>query len=95
MTNEEFDRKAEFIVNQQAKFDVDIQKLREAQAETAQNIKRNTENIAHLGAFIHEGFGLIMNLFKETDEKIRNLSALMDRHSVKVIPALRPKYPSN
>ena len=30
MNNEEFDRKVEFIVNQQDKFEVDIERLREA-----------------------------------------------------------------
>lgn len=80
MTNDEFDRKAEFLLNQQARFDADMQKLKEAQTQTEESLKRATENIAHLGAFIHEGFGLTLNLFKETDEKIRRLSALMNHH---------------
>jgi hypothetical protein len=87
MTNEEWDRKVEFLLNQQAKFDADMEKLKEAQAATGQKLDRATENIGHLASFIHEGFGLTLNLFKNTDAKIealadslRDLAALMDRH---------------
>lgn len=87
MTNEEWDRKAEFLLNQQAKFDADMEKLKEAQAGTQQKLDRATENIGHLAGFIHEGFGLTLNLFKNTDAKIealadslRDLAALVDRH---------------
>ena len=49
MTNEEFDRRAEFIVEQQAQFATDIQQLREAQAQTDQLVNR-------LAAVTLEGF---------------------------------------
>ena len=87
MTNEEWDRKVESLLNRQAQFDVDMEKLKEAQAQTRQNLDRATENIGHLAGFIHEGFGLTLNLFKNTDAKIealadslRQLAALVDRH---------------
>jgi hypothetical protein len=42
MSNEEFDRKMDFIVNQQAQFVVDMDKLREAQVKTEGAIDRLT-----------------------------------------------------
>ena len=94
MSNEEWERKMEFLLNQQAKFDAEMYELKAAQAKTEKAMERATENISHLGAFIHEGFGLVMNLFKDTDEKIqalaeghkltdealRRLTNRMDRH---------------
>lgn len=94
MTNEEWDRKVEFLLNQQAKFDAEMHELKQAQAETEHSFKRVNEKIEHLGNFIHEGFGLTLTLFKHseakiealaesqklTDEKLRALAALLDRH---------------
>jgi hypothetical protein len=75
MTNEEFERHVEFSIQQQAKFDAGMEELKAAQARTEQALDRATENISHLGAFIHEGFGLVMNLFKDTDEKFKENAA--------------------
>ncbi|HKG81486.1 MAG TPA: hypothetical protein VKA78_18745 [Pyrinomonadaceae bacterium] len=115
MNNEEFDRKAEFIVNQQAQFAVDIQKLKEAQAVTEQEMAKafkaaahasevaeraieavalTAETVTRFQTLTHEGFRFVFDSFKETDakinvlvnsqiltdEKLRNLTALMDRH---------------
>ena len=94
MTNEEWDRKAEFLLNQQAKFDADMEKLKEAQENSQQTLERANEKIEHLAGFIHEGFGLTLTLFKDTDakfealaesqkltdQKLRDLAALVDRH---------------
>jgi DNA repair exonuclease SbcCD ATPase subunit len=49
MTNEEFEKRMEFIVEQQAQFTADIQQLKEAQAETNQLVNR-------LAAVTLEGF---------------------------------------
>lgn len=73
MSNEEWDRKVEFLLNQQAQFDVDMRRLEAAQEETGKKLDRAAENISHLAGFIHEGFGLVMNMFKETDAEIREL----------------------
>ena len=88
MTNEEFERHVEFTLQQQAKFDADMEKLKAAQAQTERSLDRAAKNISHLAGFIHEGFGLTLNLIKETDTKIRalieeelrKLNARMDRH---------------
>jgi len=98
MTNEEFDRRferhVEFSLQQQANFDARMDRLEAAQAKTEQTMDRAAKNISHLAGFIHEGFGLIQNLFKDTDAKIQalveehrlteeglqKLTARMDRH---------------
>lgn len=74
MTNEEFERHVEFSVQQQARFDARMDRLEAAQAETQKKLDRITENISHLAGFIHEGFGLVMNLFKDTDEKFKEMA---------------------
>ena len=74
MTNEEFERHVDFTLQQQAKFDADMEKLKAAQAKTERSMNRAAKNISHLAGFIHEGFGLVQNLFKETDEKIQALA---------------------
>jgi uncharacterized coiled-coil DUF342 family protein len=74
MTNEEFERYVEFSLQQQAKFDAGMEELRAAQAKTERTLDRAEENIRHLGVFIHEGFGLVINLFKETDEQFKETS---------------------
>ena len=73
MSNEEWDRKAEFLLNQQAQFDIDMRRLEAAQARTEETVERAAQNISHLAGFIHEGFGLTMNLFRETDAQIKEL----------------------
>jgi hypothetical protein len=90
MTNEEFDRRferhVEFSLQQQAKFDAGMEELRAAQAKTERTLDRVEENIGHLAAFIHEGFGLTMNLFKDTDEKFKEtdakIQALAEEHKL-------------
>ena len=90
--NEEFEkrweRQVEFLLHQQAQLDAETVKLKAAQAQTEQSLDRAAKNISHLAGFIHEGFGLTMNLIKETDtklrahieEELRKLTARMDRH---------------
>jgi len=75
MSNEEWDRKVEFLLNQQAQFDVDMRRLEAAQEETGKKLDRAAENISHLAGFIHEGFGLTMNMFKETNAQIKETDA--------------------
>ena len=54
MTNEEWDRKTEFLLNQQAKFDAGLQELKEAQiiseqkiAEVAATAERASQTASH------------------------------------------------
>ena len=79
MTNEEFDRRferhVEWSLQQQARFDAGMEELRAAHAKTERTLDLVEENIGHLAAFIHEGFGLVQNLFKETDEQFKDTAA--------------------
>ena len=77
MTNEEFDRKVEFLLNQQAKLDADMQRLEAAQTFTAQALTRLVETVSSLSTIMLEGF-------KVLDNKIQNvaqsLQALDESH---------------
>ena len=94
MMNEEFekrwDRQVEFLLNRQAKFEAGMEELRAAQARTEETLNRTNETVAHIAGLMHEGFSIVHNLFKQThaemresqrltDEKIRNLTDLVDR----------------
>ena len=84
MTNEEFERHVEFSIQQQARFDARMDRLEAAQAKTEQAMDRAAKNISHLAGFIHEGFGLVMNLFKETDEKFKEMAASSKETDAKI-----------
>jgi hypothetical protein len=73
MSNEEWERKMEFLLNQQAQFDADMIELKEAQKKTDQRFAQTQEQIGHLAGFMSEGFGVIMTLFKATDAEIKEL----------------------
>ena len=47
MNNEDFEKKMNFIVEQQAQFASDIQQLQESQARTEQVVARNVEALAY------------------------------------------------
>jgi hypothetical protein len=87
MNNEEFEKRMEFIVEQQAQFTTDIQQLRESQAQTDQLVNR-------LAAVTLEGFkdgnakidALVDSHLRleeaqaRTDEALRNLISVADRY---------------
>ncbi|HEV8429496.1 MAG TPA: hypothetical protein VGQ41_16465 [Pyrinomonadaceae bacterium] len=84
MTNEEFDRKAEFLLNQQARFDAGMQELREAQAVSERKLAKAAETAEHAlegvaqltdiaERFINtttEGFRVVFESMKHTSDKI-------------------------
>ena len=71
MNNEEFDkhfeRKMEFFLHQQARFDAGMQRLTEAQTRTEKNIARVENVVASLSSLVFDGF-------KITDSKIQALT---------------------
>ena len=80
MTNEEMQKAIEFIINQQAQFSTDIQKLQETQTETNQLLTR-------LAAITVKGFedtnakiNALIDAQMRTDENVRNLTAVVDRY---------------
>ena len=56
MSNEEFERKMEFIVEQQAQFASDMHQLRVAQAQTDQVVAQTGEIVARLANVTFEAF---------------------------------------
>ena len=122
MTNEEWNRKTEFLLNQQAKFDAGLQELKEAQKVSEENLARCSEKaeqaldaVSQLADLTNQVITTMTNGFRsasdrikgteekidvlvnsqirteeslraanesllETDEKLRDLTALFDRH---------------
>jgi hypothetical protein len=87
MNNEEFDRKMAFIVEQQAQFAVDIQQMRELQAQTESVVGRlahaTLEGFRDVNAKIDSLVDSQVKLTEaqtHTDETLRNLIAVVDRY---------------
>ena len=91
MNNEEFDkhfeRKMEFFLHQQARFDADMQQLKEAQTRTEKVVARAENVVASLSSLVFEGFKItdskiqaLAESQKLTDENLRELAATVDRH---------------
>ena len=84
MNNEEFEKQVEFIVNQQAQFAADIQKLQEAQARTQEAQERMREDHARiredhartehslneLVQLTTDGFKIVIDNFQHLSSKI-------------------------
>ena len=87
MSNEEFDRKMEFLLNQQARFDAGMQELREAQKVTDEKFKHmfdgfeegnkfaihTRETLDELAILTTEGFKMLYDQSRNTDAKIAAL----------------------
>ena len=94
MTNEDFEKTKEFILQQQAQFTSDMQQLREAQAKTDQVVTQTVEIVGRLANATLEGFkdtnakinALVdsqINLSEaqsRTHEDLTNLIAVVDRY---------------
>jgi len=87
MTNEEFEKRIEFILDQQAQFTSDIQQLREVQTQTEQIVGRlatitlegfKAVNVK-IEALVDSHIGLT-EAQARTDENLRNLIAVADRY---------------
>jgi chromosome condensin MukBEF ATPase and DNA-binding subunit MukB len=87
MSNEEFQKKMDFIVEQQAQFSVDMQKLREAHAQTELVIGQ-LANLTFAGFNeVNAKINTLVDSQIRTDEKInaltdnvQNLTAIVDRY---------------
>lgn len=89
MTNEEWDRKIEFLLNQQAKFDAEMQvrdqKLKEAQAisekkfaEAAKAAERTEESLSQLADATLELISTMTAGFRSTFERIKHSNEKID-----------------
>jgi ElaB/YqjD/DUF883 family membrane-anchored ribosome-binding protein len=94
MTNEEIEKRIEFIIEQQAQFTSDIQQLRESQAQTDQLLNRlasvTLEGFKDVNAKIDalvdshirltDSHERLSDSQARTDESLRNLIAITDRY---------------
>jgi len=87
MNNEEFEKRMEFIIEQQAQFTADIQQLREVQAQTESIVARlangTLAGLNDVYAKINVLVDSQINLTEaqsRTDENLRNLIAVLDRY---------------
>ena len=84
MTNEEFEqrwnRKVEFILNQQAESEAATIRLKAAQEETDKALTRLSDIISSLSAVTFEGFKVLSESHKLTEEALQRLTERMDRH---------------
>jgi len=80
MSNEEFERRMAFIVEQQAQFAADIQQLQATQAQT-ENVVGRLAN-ATLAGFndVNAKIESLVDSQIRTDETLRNLIAVVDRY---------------
>jgi peptidoglycan hydrolase CwlO-like protein len=75
MSEEEMQRKMEFIVNQQAQFAVDIQQLREAQNELTTKHSKLSDAVLTVVGIV----GKLSKSQDRTDAQIKELVAAQDR----------------
>jgi hypothetical protein len=87
MTNEEFEKRMEFILDQQAQFTADMHQLREAQAQTDQVVAQTVEIMGRFANRTLEGFNevnakihALVDSQMRTEENLRNLTAVVDRY---------------
>lgn len=70
MSNEEFERTMAFIVQQQAQFSVDIQRLQEAQTQTEQIVVKTAQTVAETGEIVARLANVTLEGFKDVNAKI-------------------------
>src|SRR5258706_4616499 len=87
MTNEEFEKRMEFILEQQAQFTADMQQLREAQVRTDHVVAQTVEIMGRFANETLEGFNEVNSKINalvdsqmRTEENLRNLTAVVDRY---------------
>lgn len=87
MTNDEFERKMEFIIEQQAQFSVDIQQLREVQAKAEERMTRLEGIVVRMYEDTDAKFNALVDsqlrlteAQTQTDQNLKNLVAVVDRY---------------
>ena len=91
MTNEEFDRRFEKHVEwslqqqarfdaRQARFDAEMEELKAGLSETRKIVDRTAETVSSLTAVTFEGFKVLSDAQRVTEEKLQKLTDRMDRH---------------
>lgn len=91
MSNEEFDRRMEFFLNQQAQFDAEMQKLQESQKELHKTTEATAEGLKELRTLVYEGFKIsaerfevVSRNFEVVSEKFNHIDALFSNTDAKI-----------
>jgi len=86
MSNEEWDRKVEFLLNQQAQFEADMIELKEAQAASEKKLDRTSEMLSSYATIMFENSKITDSRLRElaesqklTDEQLRKFITKVDR----------------
>ena len=84
MTNEEFDRRferhVEWSLQRQARLDAKMEDFWAGLAETRKIVDRTAETVSSLTAVTFEGFKVLSDAQRVTEEQLQKLTARMDRH---------------
>lgn len=80
MTNEEFEKRMGFILEQQAQFNAGMQRRREAQAHNGHLINRLVAVVKTKTGALAEAHSRLTEAQAHTDENLRNLIAVVDRY---------------
>lgn len=87
MTNEEFEKRMEFLLEQQAQFSADMQQLGEAQAQTVEIVSLLANGTLEGFREVNTKIDVLVDSQIRTDERInalagdmRNLIAVVDRY---------------
>jgi hypothetical protein len=75
MSNEQYEKRMEFIVEQQAQFSIDIQQLRESQAELHAAQVKTEQVVVQTGEIVARLANVTLEGFKDVNAKI---DALVD-----------------
>ncbi|CAN5588138.1 hypothetical protein BH20ACI3_BH20ACI3_41230 [soil metagenome] len=75
MSNEELDRRIEFIIEQQAQFASDILQLREAQAQTEQIAAQTSQIVGQTGEIVGQTGEIVTRLARGTLEGFKDVNA--------------------
>ena len=86
MSNEEWERKMDFLLNQQARFDAEMYELKAAQAASEKKLDRTAEMLSSYATIMFEAFKITDAEIKElkesqklTSEELRKFIAKVDR----------------
>ena len=95
MSNEEWDRKAEFLLNQQAKFDADMQEMKAREKAAEKRLDRLEEWLSSQATIMFENAKITDSQIRElkatqkvTEQMLQKLITRFDRHLTEGQPGL-------
>ena len=95
MSNEEWDRKAEFLLNQQAKFDADMEEMKAREKAAEKRLDRLEEWLSSQATIMFENAKITDSQIRElnatqkvTEQLLQKLITRFDRHLTEGQPGL-------